>query len=172
MAETFKFPNGGYDVIVCKKQDILDCINDNIVDKEVLSDIIEQCEKDAADFIVNGKWTGLPFIGNVRIPKGRLIEDKLGQKELIEEAKENLSKDKYLLFRKALTKDNATYIKKERYFNYIVTRFANKNKKVYTKLCNKRGERFARIHMYGLGNLVYVGGEINNTNNYEEQFAN
>ena len=32
MADTFKFPNGGYDVTICRKQDILDCIDKNIID--------------------------------------------------------------------------------------------------------------------------------------------
>ena len=37
MSEQFKFPNGGYEVTVLRKQDILDCIDDNIIDKELNS---------------------------------------------------------------------------------------------------------------------------------------
>ena len=33
MSEQFKFPNGGYEVTVLRKQDILDCINDNICNR-------------------------------------------------------------------------------------------------------------------------------------------
>ena len=34
MADTYKFPGGGYDVTVFKKQDVLDCIDKNILDKD------------------------------------------------------------------------------------------------------------------------------------------
>ena len=53
MADTFKFPNGGYDVTVLKRQDILDCIDANIIDKEVALAIVDQCELDAAEFTDN-----------------------------------------------------------------------------------------------------------------------
>lgn len=69
MADVFRFPNDGYDVTIVKKQDILDCIDENIIDKEVALSIVEHCEKTAAEFISSGRWTGIPFIGNIRIPK-------------------------------------------------------------------------------------------------------
>ena len=42
MADTYKFPGGGYDVTVFKKQDVLDCIDKNILDKDVALAVIEQ----------------------------------------------------------------------------------------------------------------------------------
>ena len=41
MSEQFKFPNGGYEVTVLRKQDILDCIDDNIIDKEIAKNYSE-----------------------------------------------------------------------------------------------------------------------------------
>ena len=35
MSDIYKFPSGGYEVTVFKKQDILDCIDNNILDKEI-----------------------------------------------------------------------------------------------------------------------------------------
>ena len=74
MADTYKFPGGGYDVTVFKKQDVLDCIDKNILDKDVALAFIEQLEVDAANFLKEGRWTGIPFIGNIRIPKLRQLE--------------------------------------------------------------------------------------------------
>jgi hypothetical protein len=47
MSEIFRFPNGGYEVTVCRKKDIIDSIEDDSVDKEILDALIEQCERDA-----------------------------------------------------------------------------------------------------------------------------
>ena len=58
-----------------KKQDILDCIDNNILDKEIALTLIEQLEIDAANFLKEGRWTGIHFIGNIRIPKLRKLEE-------------------------------------------------------------------------------------------------
>ena len=94
MADIYKFPSGGYEVTVCKKQDILDCIDKNIIDKEVALAIVERCEIDAANFLKEGRWTGIPFIGNIRIPKLKQLEESPEQQALIAEAKANLEYNK------------------------------------------------------------------------------
>ena len=43
MVDTLKFPNG-YDVIVCRRDDIMDCIEKNITDKELVLEVINNCE--------------------------------------------------------------------------------------------------------------------------------
>ena len=60
MADIFKFPNGGYDITVCRKQDIIDALDANVTDKEVVLAIITQCEVDATNFLKEGRWTGIP----------------------------------------------------------------------------------------------------------------
>ena len=89
--EIRKFPNG-YDVRVVRKQDILDCIDENIIDKEIALELITQCEIDACQYINEGKWTGLPYIGSVRLNDGGKILRE--NKELLNEAKEKLDDDK------------------------------------------------------------------------------
>ena len=80
--EIRKFPNG-YDVRVVRKQDILDCIDENIIDKEIALELITQCEIDACQYINEGKWTGLPYIGSVRLNDGGKILRE--NKELLNE---------------------------------------------------------------------------------------
>lgn len=162
MADTFKFPNGGYDVTVCRKQDILDCIDENIIDKEIALAIVEQCEQDAAEFIKEGRWTGIPFIGNIRVPKAKLMENDPEQQALIQEAKETLDPNQYIMFRRRLCNDNYKRVKNERYFNYITSISVNKNKQVYKKLCKKKSERFARIILFSVANLSLIDYEYLN----------
>lgn len=167
MADTFKFPNGGYDVRVCRKQDILDCIDKNIIDKDIALAIVEQCEMDAANFIREGRWTGIPFIGNIRVPKAKLMENDPAQQALIEEAKENLDPTQYIMFRRQLSSYNHHQVKQDRYFKYIVSMAITKNRKLYNKLCEKKGERYARIFLYASKHITAVDNEYINIDSDE-----
>lgn len=159
MLDTFKFPGGGYDVSICRKQDILDCIDDNIIDKEIALTLVEQCERDAADFINQGKWASIPFIGNIRVPPHKVKGFDEEQKAILEDAKENLDRDQYLLFRKNLQIDNYKQACNDRHFNYIVSKAVTKNKKLFTKLCNIKGENFAKVYLFTIYNLDEVDSE-------------
>lgn len=160
MSDTFKFP-GGYDVNVVRKQDIIDCLDANIVDKDVVLAVISQCEIDASNFIQSGRWTGIPFLGNIRLPK-RI--QKLRTKEvqdLIDEAKNTLDKDRYLVFRTKLATDIKLEEKHERFYRYIVSHFVNNNRKFYNRLVKKEGENVAQFICWTLSNLT-VGAPIEN----------
>ena len=159
MADTYKFPGGGYDVTVFKKQDVLDCIDKNILDKDAALAFIEQLEVDAANFLKEGRWTGIPFIGNIRIPKLRQLEESPEQQALIAEAKENLDTDKYILFRTQLGKENSKHIKQERYYRYITSIAISHNRRLYKKLCKEKGEYFARIYLYASYNITSLDNE-------------
>ena len=159
MADTYKFPGGGYDVTVFKKQDVLDCIDKNILDKDVVLAFIEQLEVDAANFLKEGRWTGIPFIGNIRIPKLRQLEESPEQQALIAEAKKNLDADKYILFRTQLGKENSKHIKQERYYRYITSIAISHNRRLYKKLCEEKGEYFARIYLYASYNITSLDNE-------------
>ena len=159
MADTYKFPGGGYDVTVFKKQDVLDCIDKNILDKDVALAFIEQLEVDAANFLKEGRWTGIPFIGNIRIHKLRQLEESPEQQALIAEAKENLDADKYILFRTQLGKENSKHIKQERYYRYITSIAISHNRRLYKKLCEEKDEYFARIYLYASYNITSLDNE-------------
>ena len=83
MEDSYKFP-GGYDVKVVRKQDIVKCIDSNIVDRETALALIEQCEIDAIKFLRQGRWTGIPFLGNLRVSKVSQLQKSKEQQEAIE----------------------------------------------------------------------------------------
>ena len=153
MQDTLKFPNG-YEVKVVRKADILACIEENIIDKEVALAIVKQCEIDAANFLREGRWAGIPFIGNIRIPKTTQILMTEESKEIIEEAKENLDKDKYVLFRKSYLNDIGKRVKIERYYRYEVSKFVGKNQRFFKKLAAANGDEYARFLCYTLKELI------------------
>lgn len=152
MQDTYKFPNG-YDVTVVRKQDIIDCLEDNIIDKDVVLAVINQLEVDASNFIQEGRWTGIPFIGNIRVPKRiqKLYSEEI--QELIQEARETLPKDKYIVFRQQLSVELEKEEKKSRFTNYIISQFAAKYPKYYRQLINEGGEAYAKFKCWTLCNL-------------------
>ena len=142
MADIFNFPNG-YPVTICRKDDIINTIDNNIVDKEIALEIVRDCELAAIDFLNNGCWASIPFIGNIRTPEVMVKAKQEEIKELIENAKNELDKDKYLLFRKNVYNDLAKKVKQDRYTKYITSQFVKSNIGFYKKLCEKYGEPLA-----------------------------
>lgn len=153
MSDTFKFPNG-YDVTVVRKQDIIDCLDANVVDKDIVLAVISQCEIDAANFISSGRWTGIPFLGSIRVPKRTQRYNSPEIKELIEEAKNTLDKDRYMVFRQKLDCEIQIKEKHERFYRYIVSQFVTSNRKFYNKLVEKEGEKVAQFICWTLSNLT------------------
>lgn len=160
MSDTFKFPNGGYDVIVCRKQDIMDCLDANIIDKEVVLAVISQCEVDATNFLKEGRWTGIPFLGNMRVPKYKQKFAEIGGEEILQEAKQNLDEHRYMVFRKELNANIGADIKQERLYRYIISCFVTKHRRLYNSLIKdirasklKDPECFARFMCYSFTEL-------------------
>lgn len=152
MEDTHKFPNG-YDVTVVRKQDIINCLDENVIDKEVVLAVITQCELDATTFIQEGRWTGIPFMGNIRVPKRIQKLNSPEIKELIQEAKETLDTKKYMIFRQQLAMDLVKTEKKERLRNYILSQFVASNRKLYNKYLKEKGEHYAKFICSTLTNL-------------------
>lgn len=132
MYNIFKFPNGGFDVKVCRKQDILDSLGDDI-DKELLLTIVTQCETDAINFINEGRWTGIPYLGNMRVPKNKQKFEEIGGREILETARQELDKKQYDAFKRDLNASIVIDIKKERLYRYMTSCFVTKNRKVYDR---------------------------------------
>lgn len=161
MSQKMKFPHGGYDVNVVRKQEVLDCIDDNIIDKEIALDVIKQLEIDVSTSINNGKWTGIPFIGNVRVPRYRQILQSEKTKILKSVASERLDKERYILFRKNLAADVRKRESIERYFSYRLARAMNKNMQVFKELSKRRGELEAKILILSCFEMRDMDYEIN-----------
>lgn len=162
MNDTIKMPCGGYDIKVVRKEEIIECIDANIVDKDVMMAFITQIEVDSVNFLQQGRWTSLPYMGTLRKNKYKEITRSQEYKELNEVAQETLDKDKYILFRKNLRNDVARKIKRERFFNYVVSQFYTKNKDYYKYIESTKGEKYARIISYSLF-------DIKTYNSYELQ---
>lgn len=167
MEDTYKFP-GGNDVKVVRKQDIVNCINNNIVDKEVALAIVQQCEIDAANFLRQGRWVGIPFIGNIRANQVRKLEKSKDQQELIEAAYKSATPEQYLLFRRELAYNNDKRIKAQRYYNFVLAKAVSRNKDLFKKLCKEKGEAYTRIHFFLNQSIVAVSNELDYELNGED----
>ena len=156
MNDTIKMPGGGYDVKIVRKEDILKCIDSNIIDKDVMLAFINQFEVDASNFLSQGRWTSLPYIGTLRKSQ---YKEALNSEEVIaldEAAKENLDKNRYVLFRKDLRNDIAKAIKRERLYNYTLSQVVKKNKDFYNYLEKTKGEKIARVVCYSMFELTSI----------------
>ena len=153
MADIFQFPRGGYEVEVLRKEDILNTIDDYIIDKEIALDIIKKCEQDAIDFLKQGEWVSIPFIGSIKIPDTVKLMSDDKTKELLESAEEELDKQKYILFRRSLANDVGKRVKINRYQNYMTSKFVTNNKQLYKKLVKDFGEHIAKFLCYTLHNM-------------------
>ena len=154
MNDTIKMPGGGYDVKVVRKEDILKCIDSNILDKDIMLAFINQFEVDASNFLSQGRWTSLPYIGTLRKSQYKEALNSEEVKELDEAAKENLDKNKYILFRKDLRNDIAKSIKRERLYKYTLSQVVTKNKKFYDYLEQTKGELYARFICHSMYELT------------------
>ncbi len=156
MNDTIKMPGGGYDVKVVRKEDILKCIDSNILDKDIMLAFINQFEVDATNFLSQGRWTSLPYIGTLRKNQYKEAINSEEIKELDEAAKENLDRNKYLLFRKDLRNDINKAIKRERLYKYTLSRVLTKNRKFYEYLVETKGEKRARVICHSMFELTSV----------------
>ena len=154
MPEVRKFPPEGYEVTVLRKQDVLKCIDDNIIDKEIALDIVRRCEIDATNFLKEGRWAGIPFLGNIRIPK--IVQTFMSEEtqKLMQEAKETLDEHKYLLFRKEFASNAVKQEAHERYYKYELSKFIGKNLNFFRKRSARHGDRLARVLCFTLRNMT------------------
>lgn len=160
MNDTIRMPNGGYDVKVVRKEDIIKCIDSNILDKDIMLAFINQFEVDATNFLSQGRWTSLPYIGTLRKNQFKEVINSEEIKELDEEAKENLDKNKYILFKKNLRQTIAKNLKRERLYKYILSQEVNKNRAFYNYLEKTKGESIARLVCYSLSELTSNSNEL------------
>lgn len=158
MQDTYKFP-GGNDVKVVRKEDVIETINCNIVDKEVALAIVKQCESDAANFLRKGRWTGIPYIGSIRVPEVVKLTHSKEQQELIQTAVETVSTEQFVIFRRELAHNNEKRVKATRYYNYVLSMAVAKNRELFKKLCKEKGVGYARIHFFLISSITAIENE-------------
>ena len=155
MPETFRLPNGGYDVTVCRRKDIIDSINSVDIDKNILNAVIEQCERDAESFLQNGVWTGIPYLGNMRVPEHTQKFKEINGKELVATARETLDEKQFSVFKREFNAHIAISVEQERLYNYRTSMYVTKHRWQYNKyIKDKRASKcsdknvFARFMCY------------------------
>lgn len=165
MTDFYKFPDNGYEIKIVRKEDVLNCIDSNIIDKDIALEIIKRLEIDASDFLIQGKWVGIPHLGNIRNSPLKNLENTKEQIELRNEAREQLDSNQYIMFRRQLRIENTKRIKANRYYRYITSIAASHNRKLYKKLCKEKGECYARIYLFTAYNVKSVDNEYITFNN-------
>lgn len=161
MSEIFRFPNRGYEVTVCRRKDIIDSIEDDNIDKDVLDALIEKCERDVESFLQEGRWTGIPYIGNIRVPAHKQKFKEIDGKELVATARETMEAEQYAVFKKDFNANIGADIARERLYKYQTSMFVKKHRWQYSKyLKDKRASKcsdkdgFARFMCYSCINLT------------------
>lgn len=158
MTDTYKFP-GGTDVKIVRKEELIETINCNIVDKEIALAIVKQCEVDAANFLRKGRWTGIPFIGSIKVPDVVRMSNTPEQRELIKDAAETATNEQFVMFRRELAYNNEKRAKATRYYNYVLSMAVSKNRNLFKKLCREKGVGYARIHFFLTSSITAIENE-------------
>ena len=133
MLDKLKFPHGGYEVEVCRRDDIIEALPPD-ADKELILAIITQCETDAVNFLREGRWTGIPYLGNIRISQHEQKFIDIKGRELLNTAKLELDKERYDVFKKSLNNSIEIDIKRERLYRYMTSCFVTKHRRNYNYL--------------------------------------
>ena len=163
MNKEINFPNGGFVVKVIHKEDIINAIDHNITDKDVALALIKQLELDASNFIARGRWTGIPHLGNIRVPFYKQLLEKQQENGLLDAAKELLDTKQYILFRGELTVNSQNKAKAETYYKYICSMAANHNRKLYRRLVTNYGAVYARLKLFFGHTVIGVDNEYDIT---------
>lgn len=167
MKDVYNFPNGGYEVRIVRRSEVLEAIDKNIIDKDIALAIVERCELDCANFLKEGRWANIPYIGNIRIPKAKQLIKSEEQQTLISDAYDNLDTDSYLMFRKQLNQYNAQRARFEKSYNYLLAIMVNRYNKYYNYLKRNKGDYKARITVYTFASLDPLTEDFKAYNGYD-----
>lgn len=167
MKDVYNFPNGGYEVRIVRRSEVLEAIDKNIIDKDIALAIVERCELDCANFLKEGRWANIPYIGNIRIPKAKQLIKSEEQQTLISDAYDNLNTDSYLMFRKQLNQYNAQRARFEKSYNYLLAIMVNRYNKYYNYLKRNKGDYKARITVYTFASLDPLTEDFKAYNGYD-----
>lgn len=152
MSHISKFPYGGYELVIYNREDILKSIDDNIVDKEVLTDIINHLEFDIYNTLSSGRWTGYPYLGSFKFKEFKAATKREDIQELLHAAKVVLDKSDYIAFKKKTYKDINYEINYNKLYKHTVIFNIKKNNAYYTARYKTKGEHFAKLAVFMAAN--------------------
>lgn len=147
MSEIRKYPYG-YSITVCNRQDILDCLDKNVVDKEVVLRVIDSVEEEIFNSVMSGESASLPYLGRIHVDKEKRLLRSEEVRDIMDESRKVLTKEEYFNFKKKLEKDVYSSAKMDRYYHYIVGTFIKKHPNLYKHLLENHTEEEARIIIY------------------------
>lgn len=148
-----RYPEG-FDITVCTKQDIIDTLDQNVVDKEVVYDIIKNLECNIAKAIREDKWAGMPFIGSVRPNPMKAFMHSKETCQTLSEAYQSMDLPSFVMFKKALVVDKYKEVVFNRQYKLIAAINARRNYKYYRTLCKKYSDAYVRLFMFSCASFV------------------
>lgn len=141
------FPYSNFDVVIVEKEDILKTIDNNIIDKDIALELVRNLEVKAEQYVKEKRWTGIPYLGNIRVPKGLSKEVQDSYKDIRTVAYNTMDKKSYVAFIREICLDNSAAIKYNRFFNQILAIAVRKDKQKWTRLCRAKGDAYASCKM-------------------------
>jgi len=141
------FPHGGFEVKLVRKEDILKTIDDNIIDKDVARELINNIET-KAERILNSSvdaWVSIPYFGSMRRPKTIRLRTDPEFTAAATHVYENKSKDEFVMFMKNSYNDYTAQLHYQAYFNKLAARYARLYPIKYRQYYNEKGEHYARL---------------------------
>lgn len=164
LRDEYKYPNGK-PISVVRKEDIINCIEDNIIDKDIALDIIAQIELSAADTLLRGRECQIPSLGKFRYKLKTYNElHNKEHKEVCAAAKEVLSHSEYVMFRRQKSIEDFIKEKREKYNKWLITTNSRKYNDVYMSLCKRKGITFANAMILCLGDFKQDEEDMNYDN--------
>lgn len=161
MSRICKYPNG-YEFTVIDKRDVLKCIEDNIIDKDIALAIVSFCEAQACKLVGERGTASIPYFGRLETSKADRDVMTSDKKELLEEAKANLDKERFVLFRNNLYQEVHKNIRNQKIFTTTANILISRNRGLYNRMIKITGIPFAKVYFYSLYFINCVDNTIDN----------
>lgn len=147
MATDVKFADRGYDVHIVSKEDILETIDNNIVDKDVALELIKELELDINAALLDNKWAGIPHIGSFRVDSTKLIEKTEEFKAARDYARQHLNTESYVLFKRTIRAENKKQEQFNRFCSYCISMALKKYKDEYKECLRTTNEHILKLRL-------------------------
>lgn len=161
MSRICKYPNG-YEFTVIDKRDVLKCIDDNIIDKDVALAVVSFCEAQACKLVGERGMGSIPYFGRIETSKSDRDIMTSDKKDLLEEAKVVLDKERFVLFRNNLYNEVHQNIRSQKIFITTANILISRNRGLYNRMINITGISFAKVYFYSLYFINCVDNVIDN----------
>lgn len=143
-----KFPHGFKEIQYVDRDDVLKTIDDNILDKDVAMELIEQTEHLIAEYASHGVWCSLPYMGALSESVYSNFKKDPENKKAIEEVRSILDTKQFRVFSRRLGQTEIIRFKRKRTFEFYASIEINKDKYNYFKLSRNKGENYAKLVYY------------------------